>query len=111
MWLVNACLDAKGPYHWTTGKVLKLYISPEVSSLNAIGYPERTKTFTYTIQDGNELLVARRRAQRAIIAAESEVQYSVSTKSLFIKDAAGKVHKLKLLPERFPAPLPARITP
>jgi hypothetical protein len=111
MLLVNACVDAKEPYHWTRGKVLRLYVSPEFSSLNAIGYAQRTKTFTYTIQDGNESLVAQQRAQRAIVAAESEVQYSLSNKSLFIKDAAGKVHKLNLLPMRFPAPLPARMTP
>jgi hypothetical protein len=111
MWLWSTCVDAKEPYHWTTGKVLKLYVSPEFSSLNAIGYTNRTKTFTYTILDGNELLVAQQKAQRAIVAAESEVSYSLSNKSLYVKDSAGKIHKLNLLPMRFPAPLPARMTP
>jgi len=92
--LLNPCISAKEPYHWTEGKVVKLTVRPEVSSLNAGKYAELTKVFTYTIQGDDGLHVAQERAKRATATVESKVQYSLSDKYVYLKDSEGKVHKL-----------------
>jgi hypothetical protein len=93
--LLAVAAHAADRYDWKPARVVGISVHPPLTAINAPNYHNRTKTFSYAIQDGDTTHRAQHRAKTAAAAMDTPVQYSLAEKRLYLRDATGKIHKLQ----------------
>ena len=95
VFVLVASLCGAAPKDWKQGKLLDVSIS-QASLPN--GKPAATKLFKFTVDAGDRVYEGQETAKSAPhVEVNAPIECAVQWNNLFVKDSAGKIHKLALM--------------